>query len=145
MTVANASDRLIVPYMALSFKRCHLTKRTCVRVVKGKCLSSTKYDMILMMDVETKVDILGGAAQFDLCATAGRPMPRGKDITRHISHVQPSQGRPVPVLKVLQTNACAKDCFYCPFRAGRKFRREAFKPEELADLTANMNLMAICT
>lgn len=40
----------------------------------------------------------------------------------------------MPVLKIMQTNACAKDCFYCPFRAGRAYRREAFRPEELAGL-----------
>ncbi len=91
------------------------------------------------MDTQEKVGILGDAAQYDVCSTAGRPMPDGKDITRYISHVQPSHGRPMPVLKVLQTNACAKDCFYCPFRAGRRFRREAFKPEELANLTAQMH------
>lgn len=90
------------------------------------------------MDTEDKVQILGQAAQYDLCSTSGRPMPNGKDVTRYISHVQPSHGRPMPVLKVLQTNACAKDCYYCPFRAGRRFRREAFKPEELAHLTAQM-------
>lgn len=90
------------------------------------------------MDMQDKLGVLGEAAQYDLCSTAGRPMPAGKDITRYISHVQPSHGRPMPVLKVLQTNACAKDCYYCPFRAGRRFRRETFKPEELADLTAQM-------
>lgn len=90
------------------------------------------------MDVEEKVKILGEAAQYDLCSSAGRPMPYGRDITRYIVHVQPSHGRPMPVLKVLQTNACIKDCYYCPFRAGRRFRREAFRPEELADLTAQL-------
>lgn len=90
------------------------------------------------MDVQKKVGVLGDAAQYDVCSTAGRPMPAGKDITRYIAHVQPSHGQPMPVLKVLQTNACTKDCYYCPFRAGRRFRREAFKPDELADLTAQM-------
>lgn len=88
---------------------------------------------------EEKIQILGEAAQYDVCSSAGRPMPDGKDIARYISHVQPSHGRPMPVLKVLQTNACAKDCYYCPFRAGRQFRREAFKPEKLANLTAQMH------
>lgn len=90
------------------------------------------------MDPQDKLNLLGEAAQYDLCSTAGRPMPDGRDIMRHIAYVQPSHGRPMPVLKVLQTNACAKDCYYCPFRAGRPFRREAFKPEELAHLTAQM-------
>ncbi len=90
------------------------------------------------MDVQDKLDILGEAAQYDLCSTAGRPLPDGRDVTRYIAHVQPSHGRPMPVLKVLQTNACAKDCYYCPFRAGRRYRREAFKSEDLANLTAQM-------
>lgn len=90
------------------------------------------------MDVEEKIDLLGKAAQYDMCSTAGRPMPHGKEVTRYITQVHPSHGRPIPILKVLQTNACVKDCYYCPFRAGRQFRREAFKPEELADLTAQM-------
>ncbi|MFQ5344051.1 MAG: radical SAM protein [Anaerolineae bacterium] len=90
------------------------------------------------MEVEEKVNILGEAAQYDLCSTAGQPLPDGHDLTRFIAHVQPSHGRPMPVLKVLQTNACTKDCYYCPFRAGRPFRREAFKPDELANLTTQM-------
>ena len=46
---------------------------------------------------------------------------------------------PTTQLRVLQTNACAKDCFYCPFRAGRNFRREAFTPDELARLTDRLH------
>jgi predicted DNA-binding helix-hairpin-helix protein len=94
------------------------------------------------MDAEAKIDILGQAAQYDLCSVAGQPMPDGeplrRDIMRHIAYVQPAAGRPMPVLKVLQTNACAKDCYYCPFRAGRRFRRAAFKPEELAHITVQL-------
>lgn len=90
------------------------------------------------MDSVEKIGILGEAAQYDLCASTGRPMPQGKDIARYIAHVERGDGRPMPVLKVLQTNACARDCYYCPFRAGRRFRREAFRPEELASLVARM-------
>jgi predicted DNA-binding helix-hairpin-helix protein len=32
------------------------------------------------------------------------------------------------------TSACERDCYYCPFRAGRDFRRATFKPEEFANL-----------
>jgi predicted DNA-binding helix-hairpin-helix protein len=38
----------------------------------------------------------------------------------------------VAVLKVLQTNACRNDCYYCAFRAGRDYRRASFAPDELA-------------
>jgi len=36
------------------------------------------------------------------------------------------------VLKTMLTTACERNCHYCPFRAGRKMRRETFKPEEMA-------------
>ena len=39
----------------------------------------------------------------------------------------------MPVMKTMLTTACERDCFYCPFRAGRsQTRRMTFKPEELA-------------
>lgn len=103
-----------------------------------------------MNELLDRVDVLGGDAQFELCATSGRPNPDGDgsatglaaaekryrhgDIRKHITMVRRRDG-PMPVLKLLQTNACAKDCFYCPFRAGRNFRREAITPAELARLT----------
>lgn len=41
-------------------------------------------------------------------------------------------GKTITLLKTLLTSACERNCFYCPFRAGRDFRRATFKPEELA-------------
>jgi predicted DNA-binding helix-hairpin-helix protein len=41
-------------------------------------------------------------------------------------------GRRFPLLKAMLTTACERDCHYCAFRAGRKMRRETFKPEEMA-------------
>ncbi|HEY5901841.1 MAG TPA: hypothetical protein VIU39_04760, partial [Anaerolineales bacterium] len=49
--------------------------------------------------------------------------------------VQPAQlpnGKQIMLLKTLLTSACERDCFYCPFRAGRDFRRATFKPDEFA-------------
>ena len=43
-------------------------------------------------------------------------------------------GKHVPILKTLLTSACERNCYYCPFRAGRDMRRETFKPDEMADL-----------
>jgi predicted DNA-binding helix-hairpin-helix protein len=51
--------------------------------------------------------------------------------------VHPAQmpgGRQIMLLKTLLTSACERDCFYCPFRAGRDFRRATFKPDEFASL-----------
>jgi predicted DNA-binding helix-hairpin-helix protein len=44
-----------------------------------------------------------------------------------------------PVLKTMVTTACEKNCFYCPFRAGRgKTQRLTFRPDELARLFDDM-------
>jgi predicted DNA-binding helix-hairpin-helix protein len=38
-----------------------------------------------------------------------------------------------PILKAMMTTACERNCFYCPFRAGRnQMQRITFKPEEMA-------------
>ena len=43
-------------------------------------------------------------------------------------------GQRIRLLKTLLTSACERDCFYCPFRAGRDIRRTTFRPEEFARL-----------
>jgi len=51
--------------------------------------------------------------------------------------VHPAQlpnGKSIKLLKTLLSSACERDCFYCPFRAGRDFRRATFKPQEFAEL-----------
>ena len=48
-------------------------------------------------------------------------------------------GGPVPLLKTLLTSVCERNCYYCPFRAGRDFRRTSFKPDEMADLFTTMH------
>jgi hypothetical protein len=51
--------------------------------------------------------------------------------------IHPAQlpnGKNILLLKTLLSSACERDCFYCPFRAGRDFRRATFKPEEFANL-----------
>jgi predicted DNA-binding helix-hairpin-helix protein len=51
--------------------------------------------------------------------------------------VEPAQmpnGQSIKLLKTLLSSVCERDCFYCPFRAGRDFRRASFQPEEFARL-----------
>ena len=57
---------------------------------------------------------------------------RGRDVVIHPA-VMPD-GRKTRLLKTLLSSACERDCFYCPFRAGRDFRRATFAPEEFARL-----------
>ncbi|HNE03822.1 MAG TPA: hypothetical protein PLT08_04850 [Anaerolineales bacterium] len=47
-------------------------------------------------------------------------------------------GQKIVLLKTLLSSACERDCFYCPFRAGRDFRRATFKPDEFAGLFSKM-------
>jgi predicted DNA-binding helix-hairpin-helix protein len=48
-------------------------------------------------------------------------------------------GKQIKLLKTLLSSACERDCFYCPFRAGRDMRRATFKPDEFATLFMNLN------
>jgi predicted DNA-binding helix-hairpin-helix protein len=43
-------------------------------------------------------------------------------------------GQKIKLLKTLLSSACERDCYYCPFRAGRDMRRASFQPEEFARL-----------
>jgi predicted DNA-binding helix-hairpin-helix protein len=56
--------------------------------------------------------------------------------------IHPAQlpnGKQIKLLKTLLSSACEKDCYYCPFRAGRDFRRATFKPQEFAELFMKLN------
>jgi predicted DNA-binding helix-hairpin-helix protein len=48
-------------------------------------------------------------------------------------------GRTIKLLKTLLSSACERDCLYCPFRAGRDFRRATFRPDEFAGLFASLH------
>jgi len=48
-------------------------------------------------------------------------------------------GKNIKLLKTLLTSACERDCYYCPFRSGRDFRRATFKPDEFASLFINLH------
>lgn len=56
---------------------------------------------------------------------------------KRAAFIQPAHlpnGKQIKLLKTLLTSACERDCFYCPFRAGRDFRRATFKPQEFAEM-----------
>lgn len=49
-----------------------------------------------------------------------------------ISDVNTPQGKK-PIVKAMMTTACERNCFYCPFRAGRsRTQRITFAPDEMA-------------
>lgn len=57
---------------------------------------------------------------------------RNKQAELGIHHAKMPGGKTIPLLKTLLTSACERNCFYCPFRAGRDFRRTTFQPDEMA-------------
>lgn len=92
-------------------------------------------------DLYEKVNLLGQQAQYDLCEAQGSPTPlpmaeaehtRIPDVSESVATVIGQGGRRVPLLRILQTSACEKNCYYCPFRAGRRIRRSTLAPDDLA-------------
>jgi predicted DNA-binding helix-hairpin-helix protein len=67
----------------------------------------------------------------------GAALERKKNSLGVYNAVMPG-GRRVALLKTLLTSACERDCYYCPFRARRNYRRATFKPEEMANVFAQM-------
>ena len=58
------------------------------------------------------------------------PLARPGDVA--VGTAQMPNGRQIRLVKTLLTSACERNCFYCPFRAGRDFRRATLSPEEMA-------------
>jgi len=85
------------------------------------------------MEFERKLEILGEGARFDLSCACGDGLHRVKDpFDRWIYPAVLPSGRVLPILKILMTNYCDNDCFYCENRKSRDFKRITFQPEELA-------------
>ncbi|MFC2030476.1 radical SAM protein [Chloroflexota bacterium] len=85
------------------------------------------------MDLIQKVEMLGEAAQYDLCGVPVSTDHRRRDrFDRSVYPASLPNGKRIRVLKVLQTNICEKRCGYCGIRASRDVPRASFESEELA-------------
>ena len=90
------------------------------------------YNKTAMNALTEKLSLLNQAADWDLGeeATCPKRAPhRQEDIVLYRAQ---AGGRRITLFKTLLTSACERDCAYCPFRAGRDFRRASYRPEELA-------------
>ena len=104
-------------------------------------------DVATHMELEPDGETAVSPAQMHQVAACGQLIP--KDPPRHRpkptrhSHlgvtplVMPG-GKTLPALKTLLTTACERDCYYCPFRAGRTYRRHTFSPDEMAKTFMDM-------
>jgi predicted DNA-binding helix-hairpin-helix protein len=74
--------------------------------------------------------------------TRGAPDPAAglerKKSSLGIHHAAMPGGKRIALLKTLLTSACERDCYYCPFRARRNYRRATFKPDEMAAVFTQM-------
>lgn len=94
------------------------------------------------MDVFEKLNILAGAAKYDVaCTSSGVDKNSnggiGNATACGICHSFSADGRCVSLLKVLMSNACIYNCAYCLNRVSNDVPRATFTPRELADLTIN--------
>ena len=85
----------------------------------------------------TKLAQMGDATQYEPAgdqpqAERKRVPYQSHSLAECITNVSTPKGRK-PILKTMVTTACERNCFYCPFRAGRsKMKRLTFTPDELA-------------
>lgn len=89
-------------------------------------------------DTLTRLTQLGDVTLFESAGDAPaseQPVGRryqSRSLAECVTHVSTPSGSK-PVLKAMVTTACEKNCYYCPFRAGRgQMRRETFRPDDLA-------------
>lgn len=84
---------------------------------------------------QDKLQILGKTAQFDVCGLPRLFSGKRKKLER-FKFIYPAvgKGRCIRLFKVLQTNLCEGNCFYCANRKERNFPRVSFSPDELARL-----------
>lgn len=88
------------------------------------------------MDGETLLHTLQGSTEFETAGDAPTAPEGSRRVPQHlrdcVTYVT-AGNRKMPVLKTMVTTACERDCFYCPFRAGRgAMRRVRLSPDDLA-------------
>ncbi len=96
------------------------------------------------MDAISRLQLLSSQMSLEPAEEAGSSSPAASDPPacftpkqKDAVYIYPAQlpnGKKIKLLKTLLTSACERDCYYCPFRAGRDFRRATFKPDEFAAL-----------
>jgi predicted DNA-binding helix-hairpin-helix protein len=88
-------------------------------------------------DTMTKLAQMGDATIFEPAGDQPQQERRpaayqSRSLAECITNVSTPKGK-LPILKAMVTTACERNCYYCPFRAGRsKMKRLTFTPDELA-------------
>lgn len=87
------------------------------------------------MDLHRKVETLSQAATLDCEGppTLSREERKAQFVDHSRAYVTHPQRGKIPVMRIMQTSACERNCYYCPFQAGRNYRRVSLSPQELAE------------
>ena len=121
---------LIVLYNAESEENGRLTSRTSVLYTIHMLVQT-------LPDTMTKLAQIGDATLYepsgDQPQTERKRVPyQSRSLEECITNVVTPKGKK-PILKTMMTTACERNCFYCPFRAGRsKAERVTFSADEMA-------------
>ncbi|MHA1793566.1 MAG: putative DNA modification/repair radical SAM protein [Promethearchaeota archaeon] len=101
------------------------------------------------MNMIKKLSILGSAAKYDVCAATSltrkkscsiNPSATGKTLPAGCCHSYTTDGRCISLFKVLMTNKCANDCYYCQNSTSCRFKasKTRFESEEFCNLFMNL-------
>src|SRR3990170_5012835 len=92
------------------------------------------------MDTLDKLLALSSQMYLEPAEDAGCPqIPAASSVTGMVHDAVLPGGKRVKLLKTLLTSACERNCYYCPFRAGRNYRRSTLRPEEMASTFMNLH------
>ena len=85
------------------------------------------------MDTISQLSLINTNASLEADSTREHPACyKGRATDLPITEAVMPNGQTIKLLKTMVTSACERDCYYCPFRAGRDFRRATFTPDDLA-------------
>jgi predicted DNA-binding helix-hairpin-helix protein len=97
-----------------------------------------------MMDALDKLKSLSSQMHLEPAEDSGCPkVPAPKPGAGMIHNAALPGGKHIPLLKTLLTSACERNCYYCPFRAGRDYRRTTIKPDEMAQTFTNLHARGV--
>lgn len=102
-------------------------------------LQSLAIHMDLEPAEESRASGVGRVAPCGLVVETKSEKKRKSKEELGIFHAAMPGGKTMPLLKTLLTSACERNCNYCPFRAGRNYRRTTFKPDEMAKTFMDMH------
>jgi predicted DNA-binding helix-hairpin-helix protein len=146
----DATDKLklFTGYMHLEPAEEHIAKQPAVNsthpVLRDSSISYVATPAPASASINQRAPCGNSPAELQRMAEQGKTEVGGASLNAKreslgISYAAMPGGQRIALLKTLLTSACERNCYYCPFRAGRDFRRATFKPEEMARTFMELN------